>query len=190
MKDYLDSLFTNVWRDLVRASNDAKHSFRYPALATFQEGKVLSQRTVVLRKVQSENKSLLLYSDYRTQKISDLKINPVASLLFYNPKKKNQLRISCRIKIHNQDEESERRWDKIGYEQKRDYASIEAPGTELNTPSPLYYKNFEEGYKHFTLVECQAFSIDVLQLKREQHERAFFALNEENGEWIGKKTIP
>ena len=83
-----------MWSLLVRASDDPGDPFRTPALATIGNAGP-SVRTVVLRDVIAGLGRLVCYSDRRSPKIADLRQNPRAEWLFYNPAKKKYAPQAC-----------------------------------------------------------------------------------------------
>jgi len=189
MDDYLDKLFTGIWNDLERATKDGKHPFRYPSLATYSSQAGVSQRTLVLRKVFSPKRELLFYSDIRTQKVRDLSNDNTASILFYHPKQRVQLRFRCTLEVVKGVIESEQHWQNIPETQKKDYASQHAPGNTVTSTNNRYHTDLERGYENFCLLKCDINAIDYLKLNREQHKRYIFRKNESDI-WVANEVIP
>jgi Pyridoxamine-phosphate oxidase len=100
--DSLEEIWQAVKHELHRGALDVKHPFHWVNLGTVS-GDFPSVRTVVLRKV-SEELHFFVYTDDRSEKCSDLKSNPNATLHFYHPKKQVQIRVKTQAKLHFQDD--------------------------------------------------------------------------------------
>lgn len=161
-----------------------KHPFRYFSLASASETKV-NQRTVVLREV-TEKKELLIYTDYRSSKIKEFSTNKQASALFYHPKKLLQIQVSGAIQIITSGKEYEKHWNKMQGNSTKDFITALAPGTPIKNPDEVEYKEDEN---HFCLLKLKTNTIEYLQLKRPNHLRAKFELDE-NNEWDGQFLNP
>ncbi|GGE20537.1 pyridoxamine 5'-phosphate oxidase family protein [Psychroflexus salis] len=159
-----------------------KHPFRYPSLASLGNT-YPNQRTVVLRDTTTDFE-LLFFTDKRSDKIEDFSKNPMASVLFYHPKKLLQIKVMGKIKIVTSGKVYEDYWSKIQRESKKDFITENPPGTEIANPDEVEYKNNEH---HFCLLKLVPTEIEYLQLKRPNHIRAIF--KEENN-WEGKFLNP
>lgn len=177
-------LFEQLKRELGKGCSKKGHPFRYFTLATVDNSNNPKQRTVVLRKVQSEVE-LLFYTDIRSSKIEQLLNNTNVSALFYHPKKLLQLKVEGKAEIVNDTEIIASLWSGIPLKSRKDYTSQHAPGSLINNPDEIDYLN--EG-NHFCIVRIIPKQIEYLRLKRPNHLRALF--RKENGEWKGSFLVP
>jgi pyridoxamine 5'-phosphate oxidase len=163
---------------------DRKHPWKTCAFSTIN-GLFPKTRTVVLRKL--ENKQMLsFYTDFRSEKMQHLMMNPNASVLFYNPKNHCQLVVQVLCKWHNQDEISHVIFKNLPEKSHKDYAMNLAPGAKIQEPNSAKSLIGNEGIKHFTLIKSEIQSLEILQLSAAFHLRAKFIKKEENWEmnWL------
>jgi len=182
------SLMADLFQDLERAAEDRKHPFRFCYLSTTQVDHVPSLRTVVLRKVLPSNE-LLIFADYRTPKIQEIKLQPQVALLFYKPENQLQIRFQAKATIHHQDTLSLQEWSKLSDFAKNDYQTILPPGSDLplDDSDEIHDPNLESNF--FSIISLKPNNIDVLQLGNGRpHQRIMWELNK--GEWSGRKVMP
>ena len=95
---------------LEQGARRGKHPFHTGVLATTRpDGCEL--RTVVLRSVDSETRSLVVHTDARSDKVRQIRADPRVSWLFYDPRRKVQLRLRGEATLSERSptaEESER----------------------------------------------------------------------------------
>lgn len=182
--DTLEEIWLAVKHELHRGALDAKHPFHWVNLGTVS-GEFPSVRTVVLRKLTQEL-DFLVFTDYRSEKCSDLRQNPNTSLHFYHPKKQVQIRVKAQTKLHFQNELAAEFWKAIPPHRRSEYTGTQAPGTPISHP--------EEGWKEgnssdrfFCVLEFSAVEIEVLQLRREGHLRVHFS---KKTDWEGNWLVP
>lgn len=191
----LENIFQDCWHRLINGAVSAKHPFHNPSIATIN-GDFAEIRTVVLRKVIPEAKTLIFHTDYRSPKINQIKINNKISWLFYDAKSRIQLRVKTVAIIHHNDEFSLKRWDESRLESKKCYLVHPAPSTwaELPTdglPEHISYSNLTEesvalGYENFAVINNITTEIDWLFLNHDGHRRAKFIFSEHEVEkyWL------
>ena len=75
-------------------------------------------------------------------------------------------------------------YNEIPEQSKKDYSSMITPGSEIKSPDKLRF-NFSKGY--FSKLIFKAETIEYLRLKRPNHLRAFFKI-EDN--WKGTFLVP
>ena len=172
----LTDFFDQAHKELFRANEDRRHPFRTLVLATLSDFPHV--RTVVKRKSLPDY-SVLVYTDSRTTKISDLQKNKNCSLLFYHPKKKLQITFYCEADLIESGELFEKH-QAIALVHPNDYATAAAPKAELEAPEYLYAEE-----TNFALLQFRPQRIEILQLGRPQHLRAVFELkNNWEGQWV------
>ncbi|TVZ28027.1 pyridoxine/pyridoxamine 5'-phosphate oxidase [Gillisia sp. Hel_I_86] len=180
----LNDLFQEAWTALKFAASGKEHPFNYCSLATAGKNGTTRQRTVILRGV-TEEKSLLFYTDFRSTKIKQLKQNPKANGLFYDPKNQLQLIIKGNILIHTDDDAWEEHKDKIDGKAINYYNTLLPPGKPIKNPFSV-----ERGKKlHFGLLEFKPVRMEFLKIKQDSnHLRARFRLDE--GIWKQTFLVP
>lgn len=174
----LNDLLEEAWKELKDATTLKGHPFRFCSLATAGNIENIMQRTVILREI-TESKTLIFYTDKRSGKVNQIKINPFGSVLFYNPKKSLQLIIKGEIEIIVRGENWGDHKSKIEGKSTNDYNSKLSPGEAVKNPFILNRSD----ELNFSLLEFKPLSIEYLKLKNNtNHLRAVFNLNEDNWE--------
>jgi hypothetical protein len=181
--DTLDCVLDKIWLMLEHGASDPDDPFHWPALGTTSiEG--CNLRTVILRKVNVPERSIVCYTDARAAKVQDIKNYSQTSWLFYQPTKKIQLRISGQTTLHSHDTYADRQWSDTKITSRLNYCASQPPGTPINKPSsglPDFLLNklptlleTERCRKNFMVIVVHIFSIDWLLLKITGNLRALF----------------
>lgn len=178
----LDQILEDLKNEVKFGYLKKKHPFRYPSLASIEE-KFPIQRTVVLRDT-TEDFELIIYTDERSNKISQFEINPKASLLFYHPKKLLQVKVQGKMNIIKSGKEYEDYWSRVQGKSQKDFTTKKPPGTPMDNPDQLEYKEDEH---HFCLLKLVPEHMEFLQLKRPNHIRARF---DKSNNWEGQFLTP
>lgn len=196
----LDELLRQIWRLLQRGVGDGRSAFHTPGIATQSLDGGASLRTVVLRAAQSDPPRLLCHTDARSGKVAELQANDRVAWLFYDARKKVQLRINARAELHRDDDLARRQWQRTGLWSRRCYCSTAAPGSELSGPGSGLPPELEQrapeqqeseaGRDNFVVVSCAVLSIDWLWLSARGHRRADFRWSEREGRLVGRWTVP
>ncbi len=194
--DNLDLTLQEIEYLLSRGVKDRKSSFHYTMLSTINN-KTPESRTVILRNFNKDIFELNIHSDLRSDKINQIETNKNVSCLFYDDKKKIQIRINGIAKIEKSFQPS---WEKLSNWSKRCYLSEKKPGTEVAKPSSGFPKRFtnespndEEsfgGLKNFAVIKVVISSIEWLYLASQGHRRAIFKILRKNSNLnISKKWL-
>lgn len=221
--DSLEGIYGHILDELVRGVADPRHAWHWPALGSVDEG-TPAQRIVVLRRVIRPAKGsggapvLQIHTDQRSAKVRQLEPGPQGmpagcSLLFYNPRRRIQLRLQARCRLHHQDAAAREAWGCLPARSRWTYAVERAPGTPIEHPPgpPEAEGGLDEarrsavgsgssdagaaqasGFEHFTLVVCTAVLLDWLWLGSGGHRRARFwwADGVGAGSWAGQWVQP
>lgn len=171
---------------------------RYFIFSTTDPANCSSVRTVILRGFHAGERTLDIYTDGRSGKIAHLRRKPATSLLFYDPRKKVQIRLRATARIHHEDETAAAIWRQLPVSARKDYCAHTGPGTPLDGPGDglppswqdddLQPEDTDYGFAHFALIRCQFDHVDLLQLDRDGHRRAIYHWNEER--WDGQWVVP
>ena len=160
---------------LSRGVQKKNHPVREVAMATADGAPNI--RMVILRKIESDPLSIFVYTDNRSDKIGELGASPYASFLFWHPSSKFQLKLKTQVTIHRNDKVAKESWESTGGKGRESYNTEIAPGAELeaekNPEMPLRTKYSDSD---FCVLECKAFEMEALQLRREGHIRVRFSL--------------
>lgn len=182
----LGDIFNRCWEDLVNAAKSPIHPFHFPVFGTINSHHV-ELRTVVLRDVVPNDGCLIFYTDYRSPKIQQIKINPHVSWLFYNPDARIQIRIKALASIHHLNETSSKYWSLLKEHHKRDYSTFLPPSNPIEeTVEYLDKGNEEKLFENFAVISTEVVEIDWLMIKSNENKRARF-IKDKSGfisEWL------
>ena len=170
-----------IWKELGRASVDRHHAWRTPVLATVDCDGLPNARTVVLRKVDTNQQTLCFYTDARSAKVSELTKEPKAALTFWSARLNWQLRVKVAISVATEGPELQALWQRIQQSATAaDYMATEAPGTER--PAGFSIAQTLSGDHHFALLNAQVLQMDWLELCHGAHRRA--RLSADTWQWL------
>jgi len=172
----LDGGLEQVLALIGRSVVDPKSAMRWPVLSTASAKGGGDGRIVVLRHFDRETLRLGVWTDGRSNKVSDLRADPVASLLFFDAAKKLQIRTSGSVSIHIEGQAHAQALEKALQGNMADYSSIAGPGRAVNAPNAIAESN--DAAANFVLLQLSIDVMDVLELSRSGHRRARF-------EWTG-----
>ena len=162
-----------VWRGLGRATVDKHHAWRTPVLATVDEHGGVDARTVVLRELQADTRTLVIYTDARAAKVAQLQARATCTLVMWSAALGWQLRLRARVDVHTDGLAVTSRWARLrSSPAARDYMSPLAPGMPLDAGPPAA----EPGAlrEHFAVLVAHVVDVDWLELHRDGHRRAQF----------------
>ncbi|HEX4957994.1 MAG TPA: pyridoxamine 5'-phosphate oxidase family protein [Lacibacter sp.] len=179
-----------IWKMLEQATKSHRAPFHYGTIATIHH-LIPELRTVILRRVMPATYQLFFHTDIRSQKIEQIKENPLVSWLFYDEKSKMQLRLYAKAVIHTKDVVADYGWGLSRLASKLTYTTSSPSGTELDAPE-LINLNIKEADKalletarnHFCVVETIVNKMDWVFLHVSGNRRAIF--DYENGfkSWV------
>ena len=191
----LDKTYLKAWDLLKKGLENRNAQFHIPVFITGNKNE-FDGRIVVLRGVDEKEKKIWFHSDIRSNKIKNIKANPLASLLFYDKSEKVQLRVFVSTKINYKNDISKKSWKKTAHMSRQCYLGNEAPGLKVQNPtsglsedvdnSKYTLEESEIGYKNFCVIECFILSIEWLYLASKGHRRAKFFLkdNQVDKKWL------
>ena len=189
----LKEIKKKIWSMLDDAVTNRSSQFRIPVFVCGNQ-KDFDGRIVVLRKSDQTNNLLQFHSDIRSEKITKLKNNKNASMLFYNKEEKIQVRLKVECTVNHNNEITKESWSKTGHMSRKCYLVDNGPGTKSPTPTSglipeldnyeFTMEQSEEGYKNFTVIQCKIKSIEWLYLAATGHRRAKFELDNNKKYWL------
>jgi len=178
-EQFLEELKDEIQKGVLKRG----HPFRYTTMASVVDN-TPQTRTVVLRRV-STDLDLFIYTDERSDKISQIRKNNKVSFLFYHPKKLLQIRIDGLAHIITDEAELKKYWSGIPTNSRADYTTITAPGSTLKNPDNVTYLEDEH---HFCILKIIPTTMEYLKLKRPNHIRIKFEKND--SDWEGSFLVP
>lgn len=185
-----------VWRELRSALQLPPHPWRFAHLATTWDG-FPHQRILILRDVQQSPPRLVVHTDVRSSKISQIQQQPLVSWLFFDWERKIQLLLRGNASLHTDDAIADRYWARTGVEDRRMYLAPYAPGSVANGPSsnlpagfprPLSAAESEHGRAQFAVIVGSVQEMDLLITRPAGNLRASFLLRD--GQWEGTWREP
>ncbi|NWG76466.1 MAG: pyridoxamine 5'-phosphate oxidase family protein [Rubrivivax sp.] len=167
--DSLALIERSCWQELENAAAQRGHPWRTMALAT-TDGEAGHARMVILREVDAAQQRLIVYTDARSAKASQIATHPLGTLLAWSAELGWQLRLRCRFALDSGGLAASSRWARLKLTPAaQDYLSPLAPGSVL-TP----YDSPRAPREHFALVVASVEAIDWLELHADGHRRAAF----------------
>ena len=189
----LSEIKKKIWLMLDNAIKDRGSPFRIPVFICGNQND-FDGRIVVLRKSDQSNNLVQYHSDIRSNKISKLKDNKNASMLFYDKEEKIQVRLKVECTINHANDITKESWLKTGHISRKCYLVNDGPGTESETPTSglkpeldnfeFTMEQSEAGYKNFTVIQCKIQNMEWLYLAAKGHRRAKFDLKNNKEQWL------
>ena len=182
-----------IWLMLNDAVTNRNSQFRIPTFICGEQSD-FDGRIVVLRKSDQQNNLLQFHSDIRSDKIKKMKKNPKAAMLFYDKEEKIQVRLKVECTVNHDNEITKESWSKTQHISRKCYLVDNGPGSETEIPTSGLkpeLDNFdytkeqsEEGYRNFTVIQCEVKLIEWLYLAAKGHRRARFNLENNKNTWL------
>jgi 3-hydroxyisobutyrate dehydrogenase len=189
----INLILDEIWSLLQRGVADRNEDFRLPVVIVSATDSA-EGRIVVLRGAFKDKNILRFHTDFRSSKIKSLKENKKIYFVFYNKKRKIQVRAEGVAIVHKDNEITKEAWTKTQMMSRKCYLSPQAPGDFINdSASDLSkdmgneiptYEQSEMGYKNFCVIESKIKSFEWLYLASQGHRRAKFMLDENKSTWL------
>jgi len=188
MPDAARSLYTTAWGELAAAQASAKHGWHLPVLGTASArsaGPKAELRTVVLRWVNQDHRSIGCHTDRRSLKVNDIQESGEATWLFYDADRKLQLRVSGPTVAEHDTPRADERWAESNLSSRRCYLAPHAPsapaGEALSEPPPNLPEAVQgrvpteeesnPGRANFAIIATTLTRLEILSLAHDGHER-------------------
>lgn len=188
--DYtLTELEKNCWINLLNGSLKGRDPMHSPTVAnTGVYG--INMRTVVLRKVNTVEKTLTFHTDIRSGKWAELQENNNISWMFYDAAGRFQIRLAGKASLHQHDAIANVAWLKSTANSRKIYMGEIGPSAKSAKPTsglPTAFESTdptmeecEAGKQNFGVVITQVNWMEWLWLNSQGHRRASFNYNENN----------
>lgn len=192
----LDAVKREAFALLSRGVSDRRSAFHTPVLVTHGLDGLPAARTVVLRGFDPNLRTISVHCDYRSGKVREIMNNDRSAAVFYDVRKKIQIRITGHCQIHHQDDVATHAWRKLTAFSRRSYLA-QSPGsvtekpssglpTELEKPAPALGDS-ETGFSNFSIIRFRLLALEWLYLSARGHRRAKFEWPDgraENAFWL------
>ncbi len=192
----LGELHLRIWQALTRATADRHHPWRTPVLATVDAAGLPNARTVVLRRAVASEKLLEFFTDARSRKVLELRHQATASLVFWHPGHRWQLRVQTEAEVLTDGDLVDAAWARVkSSAAAADYLSALPPGSVLASgnasdsasaqavTSVVSQHLVAPAQHHFALLRMRVTALDWLHLSRDGHQRAVW-MGDGSGEWV------
>jgi pyridoxamine 5'-phosphate oxidase len=166
-----------LWRELAACVDDRGHAWRVGVLAT-SDGDGADARSVILRECDTPSRTLLLFTDSRSPKVSQIAAHPRGMLVLWSASLGWQLRLRVLLQVESAGLRVSSRWARMKMTPgAHDYLSPLPPGSPLE-----HAVQTRESRGHFAVVAARVESVDWLELHADGHRRALF--DTKGGRWI------
>lgn len=192
----LNDIEKDCWVRLLNGSLKGKDPMHNAAVASIGKFGV-HQRTVVLRRVNTQQKQVAFHTDIRSGKWGELNNGDTISWLFYDAPARIQIRLSGTITKHYNDDVANQAWNKSTVNSKKVYLGLQGPSTISAIPTSglsetletitITEEEAEKGKPNFGLVITNIQWMEWLWLNSKGHRRAAFHYNNDftfNAHWL------
>lgn len=203
MPNTLPEVWQRLWAGLSEACGHPEQDWSWLALAT-QDDREVSQRMMVVRRVDLEQGLIELHTDRRSPKFATLRRDARAHGLLFDRTRREQARLGLTISVATDGPDVQAAWDGLADSSRRLYATQQAPGADIDVadpraaehpdvfaPAPMI--NVTDARANFAVLSCRVWSIDWLLLGADHHRRARFDVipGEHGGiAWDGAWLVP
>ena len=184
----LNVIHKQIWNLLENGINDASSSFHFPNLATIDIDGNPTSRTVVLRSINYDKKTISFNTDIRSNKWLEMNKNSNVHIHIYDFNKKIQIRIRGQAVLSYNNKDWDDAWNASTIMGKECYSTPCNPSTIIDDPEiidknikdiKLISNELDKFKVNFGRVNINIKSIDWLYLLHSGHRRAKFTYNEE-----------
>ena len=180
----LSGVLERSWLLLEQSIEDPTSPVRTPVLISVSADGLAQGRTVVLRAFNRQQRQLKIYTDVRSEKVAQLRTQPVCTLVVYQPNPMIQLRLKTNAVVNHNNEITREAWAVMPGPNRCNYLTDPNPGSisvkatdgrpVINAESvPTNYEN-EIAYSHFSVIVFAINELEWLYLPRRGHRRAQF----------------
>ena len=173
----LQKTLKKAWNLIENGALNRNSPFHCPAISTINASGHPTSRTVVLRGLEQDDRTIRFHTDCRSSKFNELNNNPHIAFLFYDVGKKVQIRLEGKVTIHLNDITTSNFWAQSQRNSKICYAASRAPGTYVNKPpsAPLpTQEQLTKSYNNFCVILTKISKLEWLHLNSNGHKRAVF----------------
>jgi pyridoxamine 5'-phosphate oxidase len=198
--DDLDLSFAEARALTEQGASQRKSPAHCPVVATLDAQGRPSQRVMILREADWDKHRLRFHADSRSDKIAELAMHSDASVLFYDPEAKIQLRLSGQARIETESDLAEHGWNSSTLFARRCYLAKVGPGDVSAAPTSGLSPEMEgvqpseaqvaEGRGNFAILLFDFDQVEWLYLANSGHRRARWNRDTHSGLWTGNWLVP
>jgi hypothetical protein len=180
----LDAALDRAWTLLQAAVTDRASNMRTPVLATKGRDGAPAARTVILRAVDKERRSVHVYTDARSAKVKEIYREPRVEIVFHHTHENVQVRVAGRATMRAGDPQDREAWAAQVPPVRRAYMGAVAPGTPAPAPTGGFPAMFEDrlpsaeesetAFENFAVIAVAVERLEWLYLNPAGHRRAVF----------------
>ena len=186
----LSGVLERSWLLLEQSIEDPTSPVRTPVLISVSADGLAQGRTVVLRAFNRQQRQLKIYTDVRSEKVAQLRTQPVCTLVAYQPNPMIQLRLKTNAVVNHNNEITRESWavmpgpNRCNYLTDPDPGSISGQPTDgrpvINAESVPTNNENKIAYSHFSVIVFTINELEWLYLPRRGHRRAQFIWDRTN----------
>jgi len=186
----LSGVLERSWLLLEQSIEDPTSPVRTPVLISVSADGLAQGRTVVLRAFNRQQRQLKIYTDVRSEKVAQLRTQPVCTLVAYQPNPMIQLRLKTNAVVNHNNEITRESWavmpgpNRCNYLTDPNPGSISVKATDgrpiINAESVPTNDENEIAYSHFSVIVFAINELEWLYLPRRGHRRAQFIWDRTN----------
>ena len=186
----LSGVLDRSWLLLEQSIEDPTSPVRAPVLISVSADGLAQGRTVVLRAFNRQQRQLKIYTDVRSEKVAQLRTQPVCTLVAYQPNPMIQLRLKTNAIVNHNNEITREAWavmpgpNRCNYLTDPNPGSISVKATDgrpiINAESVPTNDENEIAYSHFSVIVFVINELEWLYLPRRGHRRAQFIWDRTN----------
>ncbi|MGK9170646.1 pyridoxamine 5'-phosphate oxidase family protein [Inquilinus limosus] len=174
--DDLAAALADAWDRLDRAAGARRRTLGRVGFATIDGRGAPALRTVILRAVDPAARRLEIHTDLRSVKVAEIRANPAAALLLYDPGEEVQVRAEGRAEMLPPGAALDAAWAATPGPVRAAYRMPGPPGTPIADPAlpPPSTGWTEEGRENFAVIVLTVDRIDWVRLVPGADRRAAF----------------
>lgn len=175
----LAGLWDAAWAMLERGATDRTAPARFLGLASVGQDGGAEARLVVLRDLSRAARTLTMYTDSASAKVAELRADPRATLLAWDPAQALQVRLRVNV---NARPGASSDWNALPDPMRAAYGGTPPPGTPIAAPEDWQAR---PDPARFTILTADLRQMEILHLGVDQHRRANFIPEDDwSGRWI------
>jgi pyridoxamine 5'-phosphate oxidase len=163
-----------AWQLWGRGTVDRHSGFHAPVVTSVDADGNPQARTMILRAVDREARTMRFHTDVRSAKMLHWKFKSRVCILGYDASKKIQLRVDGHVVLHMTDAVADDAWKNSRPESLAAYGVAIAPGSVVDTPGSAPQSD-EDGRENFAVVMVEVDSLEWIYLNAEGNRRAIFS---------------
>ena len=176
-REGLEQVQAAIWHELNQAVHHKAHAWRVGVLATVAND-AADARCVVLREWDAATHTLVIFTDARSPKVTQMAAQPMGVLVLWSDALGWQLRLRVRLETQTSGLMVSSRWARMKMTPAaHDYLSPLPPGSPLDRALPQ-----RESREHFAVLTAEVLAMDWLELHEDGQRRAQF--DSQGARWV------